>query len=98
MGPQNHCQATGTPVFYPKKVSAQYHGAYNTTPTAALQVIGGLLPFHIKAKMQSTLVKRKILKEAQMTLPENTRIRLDWVKAHIGNETADILAKKATTD
>ncbi|GBM56689.1 hypothetical protein AVEN_98179-1 [Araneus ventricosus] len=32
-------------------------GAYNTTPTAALQVIEGLMPPHIKAKMQSTLVR-----------------------------------------
>ncbi|GBL76081.1 hypothetical protein AVEN_234384-1 [Araneus ventricosus] len=32
-------------------------GAYNTTPTAALQVIEGLIPLHIKAKMQSTLVR-----------------------------------------
>ncbi|GBN41219.1 hypothetical protein AVEN_147372-1 [Araneus ventricosus] len=32
-------------------------GAFNTTPTAALQVIEGLLPLHIKAKMQSTLVR-----------------------------------------
>ncbi|GBM55806.1 Putative protein in type-1 retrotransposable element R1DM [Araneus ventricosus] len=32
-------------------------GAYNTTPTAALQVIEGLMPLHIKAKMQSTLVR-----------------------------------------
>ncbi|GBM39251.1 hypothetical protein AVEN_43652-1 [Araneus ventricosus] len=54
MGPQHHCQTTETPVFYPKKVST---GAYNTTPTTALQVIEGLMPLHIKAKMQSTLVK-----------------------------------------
>ncbi|GBM85787.1 Putative protein in type-1 retrotransposable element R1DM [Araneus ventricosus] len=32
-------------------------GAYNTTPTAAPQVIEGLMPLHIKAKMQSTLVR-----------------------------------------
>ncbi|GBL93203.1 hypothetical protein AVEN_42653-1 [Araneus ventricosus] len=32
-------------------------GAHNTTPTAALQVIDGLMPLHIKAKMQSTLVR-----------------------------------------
>ncbi|GBO17705.1 hypothetical protein AVEN_186952-1 [Araneus ventricosus] len=32
-------------------------GAHNTTPTAALQVIEGLMPLHIKAKMQSTLVR-----------------------------------------
>ncbi|GBM96552.1 hypothetical protein AVEN_231631-1 [Araneus ventricosus] len=32
-------------------------GAYNTTPTAALKVIEGLMPLHIKAKMQSTLVR-----------------------------------------
>ncbi|GBM34593.1 hypothetical protein AVEN_171638-1 [Araneus ventricosus] len=32
-------------------------GAYNTTPTAALQVIEGLMPLHIKAKMQSILVR-----------------------------------------
>ncbi|GBN98690.1 hypothetical protein AVEN_73038-1 [Araneus ventricosus] len=25
MSPQHHCQTTETPVFYPKKVSAQYH-------------------------------------------------------------------------
>ncbi|GBM59008.1 hypothetical protein AVEN_241397-1 [Araneus ventricosus] len=32
-------------------------GAYNTTPTAALQVIEGLMPLHTKANMQSTLVR-----------------------------------------
>ncbi|GBO20395.1 hypothetical protein AVEN_146338-1, partial [Araneus ventricosus] len=32
-------------------------GAYNTTPAAALQIIEGLMPLHIKAKMQSTLVR-----------------------------------------
>ncbi|GBL83220.1 hypothetical protein AVEN_165413-1 [Araneus ventricosus] len=32
-------------------------GAYNTTPTTALQVIEGLMPLHIKAKIQSTLVR-----------------------------------------
>ncbi|GBM08134.1 hypothetical protein AVEN_214465-1 [Araneus ventricosus] len=32
-------------------------GAYNTTPMAALQVIEGLMPLHIKAKLQSTLVR-----------------------------------------
>ncbi|GBM32078.1 hypothetical protein AVEN_150067-1 [Araneus ventricosus] len=32
-------------------------GAYNITPTAALQVIEGLMPLYIKAKMQSTLVR-----------------------------------------
>ncbi|GBL99277.1 hypothetical protein AVEN_177312-1 [Araneus ventricosus] len=124
-------------------------GAYNTTPTAALQVIEGLMHLHIKAKMQSTLaklspantvfqaeilalkaaiewantanedvniwsdsesslqalksfnVKSKITQEAQMTLLENARIRLGWVKAHIGikgNEITDTLAKEATTD
>ncbi|GBM44680.1 hypothetical protein AVEN_120759-1, partial [Araneus ventricosus] len=29
----------------------------NATPTAALQVIEGLMPLHIKAKMQSTLAR-----------------------------------------
>ncbi|GBN33734.1 hypothetical protein AVEN_265693-1 [Araneus ventricosus] len=33
-------------------------GAYNTTPTAVLHVIEGLMPLHIKAKMQSTLAAR----------------------------------------
>ncbi|GBN81357.1 hypothetical protein AVEN_154318-1 [Araneus ventricosus] len=36
-----------------------------------------------------------------MTLLENARIRLGWVKAYIGkkgNEIADTLAKEATTD
>ncbi|GBM24067.1 hypothetical protein AVEN_38270-1 [Araneus ventricosus] len=29
MGPQHHCQTIETPVFYPKKVSVQYHrGVY----------------------------------------------------------------------
>ncbi|GBN98198.1 hypothetical protein AVEN_111123-1 [Araneus ventricosus] len=32
-------------------------GAYSTTPTAALQSLEGLMPLHIKAKMQSTLVR-----------------------------------------
>ncbi|GBM66410.1 hypothetical protein AVEN_13007-1 [Araneus ventricosus] len=57
MGPQHHCQTTKTPVFCPKKFLLNITGAYNTTPTAALQVIEGLMPLHIKAKMQSTLVR-----------------------------------------
>ncbi|GBN77807.1 hypothetical protein AVEN_233112-1 [Araneus ventricosus] len=32
-------------------------GAYNSTPKAVLQVIEGLMPLHIKVKMQSTLVR-----------------------------------------
>ncbi|GBO35093.1 hypothetical protein AVEN_75476-1, partial [Araneus ventricosus] len=32
-------------------------GAYNTNPSAALQFIEGLLSLHIKARMQSTLVR-----------------------------------------
>ncbi|GBN54919.1 hypothetical protein AVEN_166912-1 [Araneus ventricosus] len=42
--------------------------------------------------LKSFNVKRKITQEAQMTLLENARIRLGWVKAHIGikgNEIAD---------
>ncbi|GBM23747.1 hypothetical protein AVEN_271112-1 [Araneus ventricosus] len=31
--------------------------AYSTTPTAALQVIEGITPLHIKAEMKSFLVK-----------------------------------------
>ncbi|GBN23790.1 hypothetical protein AVEN_215892-1 [Araneus ventricosus] len=51
--------------------------------------------------LKSFNVKSKITQEAQMTLLENARIRLDWVKAHIGiksNEIADTLAKEATTE
>ncbi|GBM75932.1 hypothetical protein AVEN_155438-1 [Araneus ventricosus] len=51
--------------------------------------------------LKSFNVKSKITQEVQMTLLENARIRLDWVKAHIGikgNEIADTLAKEATTD
>ncbi|GBM85451.1 hypothetical protein AVEN_134352-1 [Araneus ventricosus] len=46
--------------------------------------------------LKSSNVKSKITQEAQMTLLENARIRLGWVKAHIGikgNEIADTLAK-----
>ncbi|GBM75654.1 hypothetical protein AVEN_162690-1 [Araneus ventricosus] len=46
-------------------------------------------------------VKSRIFQEARMTLLGNARIRLGWVKAHIGikgNETADTLAKAATID
>ncbi|GBL95985.1 hypothetical protein AVEN_199952-1 [Araneus ventricosus] len=51
--------------------------------------------------LKSLYVKNKIIQEAQMTLLGNARIRIGWVKAHIGikgNETADTLAKEATTD
>ncbi|GBL74849.1 hypothetical protein AVEN_243697-1 [Araneus ventricosus] len=51
--------------------------------------------------LTSFYVKSKITQEAQMTLLENARIRLGWVKTHIGikgNEIADTLAKGATTD
>ncbi|GBL87503.1 Protein ABHD11 [Araneus ventricosus] len=61
MGPQHHCQTAETPVFYPKKVSAQYRRGVQYHPTAALQVIEGLMHLHIKAKMQSTLFKMLLL-------------------------------------
>ncbi|GBN37469.1 hypothetical protein AVEN_152639-1 [Araneus ventricosus] len=51
--------------------------------------------------LKSFNVKSKITQEAQMTLLENARIRLGWVKAHIGikgNEIVDTLAKEETTD
>ncbi|GBM60129.1 hypothetical protein AVEN_38463-1 [Araneus ventricosus] len=49
--------------------------------------------------LKSFNVKRKITQEAQMILLKNARIRLGWVKAHIGcNDIADILVKEATTD
>ncbi|GBL83217.1 hypothetical protein AVEN_165412-1 [Araneus ventricosus] len=51
--------------------------------------------------LKSFNVKSKITQEAQRTLLENARIKLGWVKAHIGikgNEIADTLAKEATTD
>ncbi|GBL91332.1 hypothetical protein AVEN_203484-1 [Araneus ventricosus] len=51
--------------------------------------------------LKSFYVKSKIIQEAQMTLLENARIMLSWVKAHIGikgNEIADTLTKEATTD
>ncbi|GBN54105.1 hypothetical protein AVEN_69436-1 [Araneus ventricosus] len=40
-----------------KKFRLNIIAAYNTTPTTALQVIEGLMPLHIKARMQSTLVR-----------------------------------------
>ncbi|GBL86738.1 hypothetical protein AVEN_95987-1 [Araneus ventricosus] len=46
-------------------------------------------------------VKSKIIQKTQITLLGNARIRLGWVKAHIGlkgNEIADTLTKEATTD
>ncbi|GBN46875.1 hypothetical protein AVEN_173009-1, partial [Araneus ventricosus] len=51
--------------------------------------------------LKSFNVKSKITQEAQMTLLENARIRLGWVKAHIGikgNEIVDTLAKETATD
>ncbi|GBN04024.1 hypothetical protein AVEN_58374-1 [Araneus ventricosus] len=57
MGPQHHYQTTETPVFYPKKVSAQFHRGVQHHLTATFQVIEGLTPLRIKAKMQSTLVR-----------------------------------------
>ncbi|GBL92856.1 hypothetical protein AVEN_4556-1 [Araneus ventricosus] len=39
-----------------RKVLLKITGAYSTAPTAALQVIEGLVPLHIKTKIQSTLV------------------------------------------
>ncbi|GBM09658.1 hypothetical protein AVEN_60285-1 [Araneus ventricosus] len=51
--------------------------------------------------LKSFYVKSKIIQEAQMALLGNARIRLGWVKAHLGikgNEIADTLAKEATTD
>ncbi|GBL89061.1 hypothetical protein AVEN_255202-1 [Araneus ventricosus] len=39
-----------------EKIPSQ-HGAYSTTPTAALQVIEGITPLHIKAQMESILVR-----------------------------------------
>ncbi|GBN91978.1 hypothetical protein AVEN_244459-1 [Araneus ventricosus] len=51
--------------------------------------------------LKSFYVKSKIIQEAQMTRLGNARIRLGWVKAHIGikgNEIADTHAKEATTD
>ncbi|GBM43621.1 hypothetical protein AVEN_210561-1 [Araneus ventricosus] len=51
--------------------------------------------------LKSFNVKIKITQETQMTLLENARIRLGWVKAHIGikvNEIADNLSMEATTD
>ncbi|GBM43784.1 hypothetical protein AVEN_92769-1 [Araneus ventricosus] len=40
-----------------RKFLLKITGAYNTTLTAALQVIEGLMTLNIKAKMQSTLVR-----------------------------------------
>ncbi|GBM10752.1 hypothetical protein AVEN_135-1 [Araneus ventricosus] len=51
--------------------------------------------------LKSFYVKTKIIQEAQITFLENARIRLGWVKAHIGiksNEIADTSTKEATTD
>ncbi|GBL93930.1 hypothetical protein AVEN_76665-1 [Araneus ventricosus] len=55
MGLQHHSQTTETPVSIQRNFQLNITGAYNTTPTAALHVIEGLMPFYIKAKMQSTL-------------------------------------------
>ncbi|GBN38335.1 hypothetical protein AVEN_186244-1 [Araneus ventricosus] len=195
MGPQHPCQTAETPVFYPKKVSAQYHRGVQHHPNGGSpghrrsnasshysqnaintdrishggQVPSNRTPIEVytdcskindqtgsafcaianeaitktwKVKLshantvfqaemltlkaaiewantaneevniwsesESSLqalksfnVKSKITQEAQMTLLENARIRLGWVKAHIGikgNEIADTLAKEATTD
>ncbi|GBM05192.1 hypothetical protein AVEN_197745-1 [Araneus ventricosus] len=183
MGPQHHCQTTETPVFYPKKVFAQYHRGVQHHPNGGYpgrrsledrishggQVPSKRTPIEVytdgsrindqkgsafcaianeaitktwKAKLspantvfqaemlalkagiewantaneevniwsdsessfqalKSLNVKSKITQEAQMTLLENARISICWVKAHIGikgNEIADTLAKDATTD
>ncbi|GBL70246.1 hypothetical protein AVEN_188637-1 [Araneus ventricosus] len=52
MGPQHHC-----PESIQRKLLFNITRAYNATPTAALQVIEGIMPLHIKAKMQSTVVR-----------------------------------------
>ncbi|GBN15615.1 hypothetical protein AVEN_102093-1 [Araneus ventricosus] len=56
-GPQHHCQTIETPSSIQRKFLLNITGAYNTTPTASLQVIEGLMPLHIKAKMQPILVR-----------------------------------------
>ncbi|GBM46565.1 hypothetical protein AVEN_271517-1 [Araneus ventricosus] len=47
--------------------------------------------------LKSFNVKSKITQEAQMTLLGNARIRLGWVKAHIGIKDNEI-TEEATTD
>ncbi|GBL93602.1 hypothetical protein AVEN_240889-1, partial [Araneus ventricosus] len=54
MGKQYHLKATKASQFYTEKIPT---GAYSTTPTAALQVIEGITPLHIKAQMESILVR-----------------------------------------
>ncbi|GBM71879.1 hypothetical protein AVEN_229374-1 [Araneus ventricosus] len=40
-----------------RKLLLNITGAYSTTPTAALHVIEGITPLHIKAQMESVLVR-----------------------------------------
>ncbi|GBL87341.1 hypothetical protein AVEN_270586-1 [Araneus ventricosus] len=40
-----------------RKLLPNITGAYSTTPTAALQMIEGISPLHIKAQMESILFK-----------------------------------------
>ncbi|GBL99298.1 hypothetical protein AVEN_177328-1 [Araneus ventricosus] len=60
--PQQHGPTTSLPdnrnsCLLSKESFCSISQRYNTTPTAALQVIEGLMPLHIKAKMQSTMVR-----------------------------------------
>ncbi|GBM22173.1 hypothetical protein AVEN_190828-1 [Araneus ventricosus] len=57
MGPQEHYRQQKLLSSIQRKFLLNITGAYNTTPTAALQVIECLIPLHIKAKIQSTLVR-----------------------------------------
>ncbi|GBM40008.1 hypothetical protein AVEN_217604-1 [Araneus ventricosus] len=41
-----------------RKFLVNITGVYSTTPTAALQVIEGITPLHIKAQMESILIRR----------------------------------------
>ncbi|GBN97894.1 hypothetical protein AVEN_274807-1 [Araneus ventricosus] len=55
LAPGNPTQAINK--FNTEKNQSQYHGAYSTTPIAALQVIEGIIPLHIKAQIESILVR-----------------------------------------
>ncbi|GBL88765.1 hypothetical protein AVEN_158898-1 [Araneus ventricosus] len=60
MGKKYHLKATKASQFNTEKIPPQITGAYSTTPTAALQVIEGITLLHIKAQMESILVKSRI--------------------------------------
>ncbi|GBM55193.1 hypothetical protein AVEN_182145-1 [Araneus ventricosus] len=58
IGPPLHLKATKASQFYTRKFLLNITGAYSTTPTAALHVIGTTItPLHTKAQMESILAR-----------------------------------------